>query len=79
MELESSHRDTKMQCRRHGFNPWVRKILWKRPWQLTPVFLLRESHGQRILAGYSLLGPKKLDTTEVTEHACIQGPERRGI
>jgi len=33
------------QCRRHkrppeaGFNPWVRKILWRRAWQSTPVLL----------------------------------------
>ena len=26
------------QCRRGGFNPWVRKILWRRKWQPTPVF-----------------------------------------
>ena len=37
-----------------GFIPWVRKIPWRREWQLTPVFLPGESHGQRILAGYSL-------------------------
>ena len=35
-----------------------------RAWQLTPVFLPRESHGQRSLAGYSLWGHKELDTTE---------------
>ena len=30
------------QCRRHerhGFNPWVGKIPWRRKWQPTPVFL----------------------------------------
>ena len=27
------------QYRRHGFNPWVRKIPWRRKWQPTPVFL----------------------------------------
>ena len=35
------------QCRRYKrreFNPWVRKILWKRAWQHTLVFLLGESH-----------------------------------
>ena len=35
------------QCRRlkrHGFNPWVRKIPWRRTWQPTPVFLPGESH-----------------------------------
>jgi len=26
---------------------------WSREWQLTPVFLPRESHGQRSLVGYS--------------------------
>ena len=27
------------QCRRCGFDPWVRKIPWRRKWQPTPVFL----------------------------------------
>ena len=35
------------------FNPWVRKILWRRNWQPTPVFLPGKFHGQRSLAGYS--------------------------
>ena len=42
------------QSRRHkrcGFKPWVRKIPWKRKWQLTPVFLPGESHGQRSPVG----------------------------
>ena len=34
------------------FNPWVRKIPWRRAWQPSPVFLPGESHGQRSLAGY---------------------------
>ena len=38
---------------RPRFDPWVGKILWKRKWQPTPVFLPGESHGQRSLAGYS--------------------------
>ena len=36
--------------RRHGFDPWVRKI-WRRRWQPTPVFLTWKSHGQRSLVG----------------------------
>ena len=47
-----------------GFNPWVGKIPWRRKWQPTPVFLPRESHGQRSLTGYSLWGHKESDTTE---------------
>ena len=41
------------RCRRHGFDPWVRKIPWRRKWQPTPVFLPRKFHGQRSLVGYS--------------------------
>ena len=45
-------------------DPWVRKIPWRRKWQLTPKFFLRESHGQRSLMGYSPWGRKELDTSE---------------
>ena len=31
------------QCRRHGFDPWIRKIPWRRKWQPTPVFFLENS------------------------------------
>ena len=37
------------RCKRHGFDPWVRKIPWRRSWQPTPVFLPGESHGQMSL------------------------------
>ena len=40
-------------------------------WQPTQEFLPGESHGQRSLVGYSPWGHIELDTTEVTEHACI--------
>ena len=44
------------QCRSHGkqeFDPWVRKIFWRRKWQPTPVFLPGKSRGQRSLTSYS--------------------------
>ena len=50
--------------KRHGFDPWVRKIPWRRKWQPIPVFLPVKSHGQRNLAAYSPQGCKELDTTE---------------
>ena len=53
-----------LQCRRPGFDPWVGKILWRRKWQPTPVFLPGESHGQRSLAGYSPRGRTESDTAE---------------
>ena len=46
-------KESACQCRRHRFNPWVRKILRRRKWQPTPVFLPGKCHGQRSLAGYS--------------------------
>ena len=36
-----------------SFNPWVRKIPWRREWQPTPEFLPGEVHGQRSLVSYS--------------------------
>ena len=53
---------------RHGLNPQVGKIPWRRAWQTIPVFLPGKLHGQRNLVGYSPWGHKELDTTEVTEH-----------
>ena len=37
---------------------------WRQKWQPTPVFLPRESYGQRSLAGYSPRGCKESATTE---------------
>ena len=53
-----------LQFRRHSFDPWVRKIPWRREWLLSPVFLPGEIHGQRRLVGYSPWGHKELDMTE---------------
>ena len=41
---------------RPGFDPWIRKIPWRRAGQPTPVSLPGESHGQRSLAGCSPWG-----------------------
>jgi len=35
------------ELKRHGFDPWVRNIPWRRAWQPTPVSLPEESHEQR--------------------------------
>ena len=52
-----------LQCRRCGFDPWVRKISWRKEWLPTPVFLPEEPHGQRSLGGPSPWGRKESDTT----------------
>ena len=46
-------KESACQCRRHRFNPWVKKIPYRRKWQRTPVFLSGKSQRQRSLAGYS--------------------------
>ena len=63
-----SGKEAGCQCRRHEtwFDLWVRKIPWRRAWQPTPLFLPRESHGQRSLAGCSSEGRKESDRTEAT-------------
>ena len=59
-----THKGVCLQCRRPRFNPWVGKIPWRKKWQLTPVSLPGESHGQRSLSGCSPWGHKELDMTE---------------
>ena len=62
-----SGKESFCQCRRlkkHGFDPWVRNIPWRRKWQPTPVFLPRKFHGQRSLEGWSTWGQIEMDMTE---------------
>ena len=50
-----SGKEPACQCRRHKrrrFNPWVRKMPWRRAQQPTPLPLPGEFHGQRSLVGY---------------------------
>ena len=51
-----------LQCRRHGFSPWVGKITWRR--ESTAVLLPGKSHGQKSLEDYHPWDHKELDTTE---------------
>ena len=48
--------------KRCGFESWVGKILWRRAWQPTLVFILGEFLWQRSLAGYGPWGCKELGT-----------------
>ena len=60
----TSGKESACQCKRPGFDPWVRKIPWRREGLPTSVFLPEEFHRERSLAGYSPWGHKELDTTE---------------
>ena len=42
-------KESACQCRRHRFDHLVRKILWRKEWLSTPVFLPGKFHGQRSL------------------------------
>ena len=52
--------------KRHGFDPGVGKVLWRRVLQPAPVFLPEESHGQRNLEDYGPQGCKESDMSEAT-------------
>ena len=57
---ESACKGRSLRCRRPGFDPWVRRIPWRREWLPTPwVFLPGESQGQRRLPGHSPCGQKE--------------------
>ena len=63
----SSGKESACQLRRRkrcGFNPWVRKIPWRRKWQPTPVFLPGKLHGQQSLVGYCPCCHKESDSTK---------------
>ena len=64
-------------------DPWVRKFPWKRKWKCTPVFLPRESHGQRSLAGYSpgdhKRGSHNLATKQQLVHSVYQVPVKESF
>ena len=68
----ASGKEPTCQCRRHkrhGFDPWVGKVPWRRAWQPTPVFSPGEFRGQRSLVGYSPEGHKEVNKTEYA-HMC---------
>ena len=68
-----------LQCKKPRFDPWVRKIPWRRKWQPTPVSLPGKSHGQWSLVGCSPWGRKESGTTEwiillILSIQCLQTP-----
>ena len=63
----TSCKEPTCQCRRrkgYGFDPWVRKIPWRRAQEPTALFLPGESLGQSNLVGYSPWDHKESDMTE---------------
>ena len=54
------------QCRRHGFNPWVRKIPWRRKWQPSPSILAWKIPWTKEPGGLQSIGLQESGTTEST-------------
>ena len=50
--------------KRHGFDPWVGEIPWRRAWQPTPLFLPGEFPWTEEPVGYSPWGHKESDMIE---------------
>ena len=65
----SDGKESSPRCGRPGFDPWVRKISWRRQWLPAPVFLPGEFQGQSSLVGCSPWGCKESDMTE--QRTCI--------
>ena len=63
-----SGKESSCQCRRPRFDSWIRKMSWRRKWQLIPVFLPGRFHRQRSLVGYSPRACK--ESTQLSDWAC---------
>ena len=68
-----SGEESACQCRRHGLDPWVRKICWRRRWQPPPVFLPGKSHGQKSVVGCCPRGCKRVGHDLATKQQQITG------
>ena len=66
-----------LQCRRHGFDPWVGKIPWRRTWQPTPVFWrILENSMDRGAWRATVHGAAK-SQTQLSMHTCWHWPAPR--
>ena len=65
-----SGKESSCQCSRHGLDPWVGKIPWRRKWQPTPFSLPGKPHGQRSLAMLESMGSQRIRHDLAIECAC---------
>ena len=69
-----SGKESTCQCRRLRFNPWVRKIPWKRKWQPTPVFVPGKSMDREPWWATVHGVKKEMDMTEHIVFFGLTGP-----
>ena len=60
----------RLQCWTPGFDPWVGKIPWSRPWQPTPVFLPVESPRTQEPGGLQSMG-FRVGHNRATKHSTV--------
>ena len=70
----SEGKESRLQGRRPGLDPWIGKIPWRRAWQPTPVFLPGESPWTEEPGGLHPPGRKESDTTEQLRLSCRSHP-----
>ena len=58
--------------KRHGFDPWVRRIPWRKAWQPTPVFLPGESPWTEEPGRLQSMGSQRVRHEETTQHTHTQ-------
>ena len=71
----ASGKEPACQCRRyksHGFDPWIRKIPWRRACQPTPVFSPGESPWTEEPGGLQSTGSQRVGHNWATKHSTIQ-------
>ena len=62
------------KCGRLGFNPWVRKIPWRRKWQLPPGFLPGESPWTKEPGGLQSMELQRVRYNSVINTATTASP-----
>ena len=65
----ASDKESACQCKRLkrcGFDPWVRKIPWKRAWQTLQYSCLKNPMDKGAWWAIQSMGHKESDTTEAT-------------
>ena len=58
-----------LQCERHGFDPQVGRIPWRRVWQPSPVFLPGESPWTEAPDGLQSMGSQRVRHNSVIKHS----------
>ena len=74
----STGKESACQCRRRGYDPWVRKICRIRKWQPTPVFLPGESLWTEEFGGLQYIGSQRVRHNLATKQQ-HRGPDTQPV